>query len=134
MPTTNNDVMSTVTASWEAQPTVKPDPNAPNTHQNYGAGKVSFAGVNIAGYDFGCTTDGACDISKVNDIANGNGIAQMQHFIRDDGLNTFRLPVGWQFLTNNVLGGNLDPNNFPKYDKLVQGCISSGAKMCIVDM
>jgi len=58
----------------------------------------------------------------------------MQHFVKDDGLNAFRLPVAWQFLVNNQLGGPLDTKNFAAYDKLVQGCASSGAAMCIVDL
>ena len=57
----------------------------------------------------------------------------MQHFVRDDGFNVFRLPVGWQFLTNNVLGGTLDPTNFAKYDALVQACLSTGAS-CLIDI
>lgn len=44
----------------------------------------------------------------------------MKHFVDDDGFNTFRLPVGWQFLTNDVLGGTLNETNFAKYDALVQ--------------
>jgi endoglucanase len=58
----------------------------------------------------------------------------MKHFVNDDGLNTFRLPVGWQFLLNNNLGGNLDSTNFATYDKLVQGCLGSGAALCIIDI
>ena len=69
------------------------------------------------------------------DIASqGNGIQQMNHFIKDDGLNALRLPVGWQYLTNGKLGGTLDGNNFGKFDRLVQGCLSSGAKLCILDI
>lgn len=50
----------------------------------------------------------------------------MQHFVRDDGLNIFRLPVGWQFLVNNNLGGTLDATYFSTYDKLVQSCLGTG--------
>ncbi len=49
-----------------------------------------------------------------------DGIGQMQHFAQDDGYNVFRLPVGWQFLTNGILGGTLDPTSVGKYDELVQ--------------
>lgn len=63
-----------------------------------------------------------------------DGIAQMKHFVNDDGLNVFRLTVGWQFLVNNELGGTLDSTSFAIYDKQVQGCISAGARMCIIDM
>ena len=41
---------------------------------------------------------------------------------------------GWQFLVNNQLGGTLDATNFGKYDKLVQGCISSSASLCQLDV
>lgn len=58
----------------------------------------------------------------------------MNHFVKDDTLNAFRLPVGWQFLLNNQLGGKLDSNNAAQYDTLVQGCLNSGAKLCILDL
>lgn len=102
------------------------------------ATKVQYAGVNIAGFDFGCTIDGTCSLtgtSKPYDIVQGaNALGQMSHFIKDDTLNTFRLPVGWQFLVNGQLGGQLNANNLGQYDKLVQGCLSSGATLCILDL
>jgi endoglucanase len=102
------------------------------------ATKVQYAGVNIAGFDFGCTTDGTCSLtgaSKPYDIVQGaNALGQMNHFIKDDTLNTFRLPVGWQFLVNGQLGGQLNSNNAGQYDKLVQGCLNSGAALCILDL
>ena len=58
----------------------------------------------------------------------------MQHFVSDTGLNAFRLPVGWQYLVNNKLGGTLDATNFGKYDTLVQNCLKAGAALCIVDV
>ena len=58
----------------------------------------------------------------------------MKHFVQDDGFNVFRLPVGWQFLTNDVLGGAIDEDNFEQYDTLVQACINAGAAACIVDI
>ena len=57
----------------------------------------------------------------------------MTHFTKDNGLNIFRLPVAWQYLVNNVLGGTLDETNFGKYDALVQACLQTGAH-CIVDI
>lgn len=73
------------------------------------ATKVKYAGVNIAGFDFGCTIDGTCSLTGSNkpyDIVSGaNALGQMNHFVKDDTLNTFRLPVGWQFLVNGQLGG-----------------------------
>ena len=43
----------------------------------------------------------------------------MKHFVGDDKMNIFRLPVGWQYLTNSKVGGNLDPDQHGKYDELV---------------
>jgi endoglucanase len=57
----------------------------------------------------------------------------MNHFVHNDGLNVFRLPVCWQYLVNNVLGGTLNSNNFGVYDQLVQGCLATGA-YCVVDI
>ena len=57
----------------------------------------------------------------------------MQHFVEDDGLNAFRLPVGWQYLVNNELGGTLDSTAMTKYDALVQACLDTGA-YCIIDI
>jgi endoglucanase len=99
------------------------------------SGKVRFAGVNIAGFDFGCGIDGTCNTASTFDVASkGTGIQQIQHFVKDDQLNAFRLPVAWQFLVNNQLGGTLDSTNLAAYDKLVQGCVNAGAAMCIIDV
>lgn len=57
----------------------------------------------------------------------------MQHFAKDDKHNMFRLPVGWQYLVNNNLGGNLDPTNAGRYDQLVQACLATGAT-CVIDI
>ncbi|OBT92594.1 hypothetical protein VE01_09679 [Pseudogymnoascus verrucosus] len=100
--------------------------------------KVWLAGVNIAGFDFGCgNTNGDYSSSSVtaplSSQGHADGLGQMNHFARDHGLNVFRLPVCWQYLVNNVLGGNLDGNNFAVYDQLVQGCLATGA-YCVVDI
>lgn len=57
----------------------------------------------------------------------------MQHFVKDDGMNMFRLPVGWQYLVNSKLGGTLDAGNAGKYDQLVKACLATGA-YCIIDV
>jgi hypothetical protein len=57
----------------------------------------------------------------------------MKHFVSVDHHNIFRLPVGWQYLLNNQLGGTLDATKFANYDQLVQGCLSTGAS-CIIDI
>jgi endoglucanase len=62
-----------------------------------------------------------------------DGVGQMKHFANDDGLNVFRLPVCWQYLVNNNLGGTLDANNFAIYDQLVGACLGTGA-YCVIDI
>ena len=57
----------------------------------------------------------------------------MKHFVTKDKLNMFRLPVAWQFLVSSKLGGILDATNFGEYDKLMQGCLATGA-YCIIDI
>lgn len=101
------------------------------------ASKVKFAGVNIAGFDFGCDTAGNCGQTTANatdPLSSSDGQGQMDHFVTDDKLNAFRLPVGWQYLVAHQLGGDLDPTAFAKYDALVQGCLSAGAQLCIIDI
>jgi endoglucanase len=69
----------------------------------------------------------------VKALGGPDGAAQRQHFVKNDNMNIFRLPVGWQYLVNNKLGGTLDSRNFAKYDQLVQGCLATGAS-CIIDV
>ncbi|KAI2617258.1 glycoside hydrolase family 5 protein [Hypomontagnella submonticulosa] len=95
--------------------------------------KLQFLGVAIAGGDFGCQIDGSCPISSAQLPLNDDGISQMQHFVKDDGLNMLRLPISWQFLVNNKLGGDLDDGNLAKYDQLVQACLATGAH-CMIDI
>ena len=57
----------------------------------------------------------------------------MQHFVKDDGYNLFRLPVGWQYLTYNQMTGVLDETQFSNYNTLVNACLSTGA-YCIIDI
>ena len=92
---------------------------------------VKLAGVNIAGMDFGCDTNGTCTMSGVYPAPNA--AQQMQHFVRDNGLNIFRLPVAWQYLVNNVCGGKLNSANFGVFDKEMRSCLATGA-YCIIDI
>ena len=85
----------------------------------------------IAGLDFGCGTDGSCSGANVD--PGQTGLDQMKHFVNDDGLNTFRIPIGWQTLVDSV-GGTLNSKNWATYDKQIQGCLDAGAAMCIVDV
>ncbi|KUJ16625.1 cellulase-domain-containing protein [Mollisia scopiformis] len=102
-------------------------------------GKVQFMGMNIAGLDFGCAIDGTCPISSaqipLSTLGGGDGLGQMQHFVADNQMNIFRLPVSWQYLVNNQLGGTLDSRNFGKYDQLMQACLStSETTFCAIDI
>lgn len=67
-------------------------------------------------------TDACACLSQLLDLLfiGMDGAGQMQHYTSTDGYNVFRLPVGWQFLTNGVLGGDLDADNLAEYDALVQ--------------
>jgi endoglucanase len=93
--------------------------------------------VNISGFDFGIDTDGNDDLSDVEppllSLGGADGAGQMAHFVTQDALNIFRLPVGWQYLVNDVLGGTLDATNLADYNLLVQACLSTGAS-CIIDI
>ncbi|KAL5341351.1 glycoside hydrolase superfamily [Aspergillus crustosus] len=101
-------------------------------------GQVWLAGINIAGFDFGCgNTQGIYTASGVTPplLTQGgvDGVGQMNHFVSSSGLNVFRLPVCWQYLVNNNLGGTLDATNFGIYDQLVQACLNTGS-YCVVDI
>lgn len=56
----------------------------------------------------------------------------MQHFVKDDKLNAFRMPVAWQFLVEKP-GAPLIPANMKKYDALVKECLATGS-LCIIDL
>ncbi|CAD0095703.1 unnamed protein product [Aureobasidium vineae] len=107
-------------------------PAATTSNAAASTGKVKYAGVNIAGFDFGMDTNGDSTGSYVDPGTTGQN--QMNHFVKDDKLNTFRLPVGWQYLVNNQLGGNLDSTFFAKYDQQMTYCLNSGAALCILDL
>lgn len=100
-------------------------------------GKTKYAGVNIAGFDFGCLTDGSDNVTDVypplTSLGGPDGAGQMSHFVKNDNLNIFRLPVGWQYLVGSTLGGTLNAANFAKYDSLVSACLATGAS-CIIDV
>ncbi|KAJ7598555.1 endoglucanase [Mycena floridula] len=137
-PTTNPSTSQTTTVVTTTSPASSPTsgacaPNSPPAS----AGTLQFTGINVAGFDFGCGADGNCHASgaypPLTQYFGADGIGQMQHFVNDDGFNTFRLPVSWQFLTNDVLGGNLSTATMPEYDTLVQACLATGA-YCIIDV
>ncbi|KIK79449.1 glycoside hydrolase family 5 protein [Paxillus rubicundulus Ve08.2h10] len=101
------------------------------------AQRLRFAGVNIAGFDFGCSTDGTCNIASacppLTQFGCADGLGQMQHFVKNDGYNVFRLPVGWQYLTHSKMTGVLDKTQFANYNMLVNACLSTGA-YCVIDI
>ncbi|KAI8627333.1 glycoside hydrolase family 5 protein [Xylariaceae sp. FL1651] len=94
--------------------------------------KVQLLGVAIAGGDFGCQIDGTCPIGSVQ-LPLNDGPGQMNHFVKDDGINLLRIPTSWQFLVNNQLGGDLDAANLSKYNQLMQACLDTGA-YCMLDI
>ncbi|TVY93880.1 Endoglucanase EG-II [Lachnellula willkommii] len=108
-------------------------PSAPAVRANTA---VKYAGVNIAGFDFGMNTTGAQDMSKVypplTALGGPDGAGQMSHFVKDDNLNIFRLPVTWQYLSDSNVG-TFDTTKVANYDKLVQACLTTGAT-CIIDI
>lgn len=78
-------------------------------------------------------TLGTCILAN-NAPPGSAGIAQMHHFVTKSSLSAFRLPVAWQYLTNNILGGHLDTTNGAIYDGLVQGCVGAASSLCIIDI
>ncbi|KAI1622391.1 endoglucanase [Exophiala viscosa] len=100
--------------------------------------RLQYGGVNIAGFEFGSYD--TCGIHTAQPDADPTDfVAQIKHFVDDDKLNAFRLPVSWQYLINQFDGSSLgtnklDSNNFATYDDLVQGCLDAGASLCIIDI
>ncbi|KAG8981654.1 Endoglucanase EG-II [Tulasnella sp. JGI-2019a] len=90
---------------------------------------LSHTGVNIAGFDFGCDTTGTCTSADMDPPTAG--ATQMQHFV-SNGMNTFRLPIGWQYI-QPTLNGTLSSSVLSQYDSLVQACLATGA-WCIIDI
>ncbi|TVY57508.1 Endoglucanase EG-II [Lachnellula cervina] len=107
-------------------------PSTPEVRANTA---VKYAGVNIAGFDFGMV-NGTQNMATVEPpltaLGGPDGAGQMSHFVKDDNLNIFRLPVTWQYLSNNNVG-TFDTTKVANYDKLVQACLSTGAT-CIIDI
>ncbi|KAJ6549926.1 endoglucanase [Mycena capillaripes] len=126
IPGTATTTPATTTTSTATSPSGSPS----------GTGSLKFVGVNIAGFDFGCGTDGTCVVSQafppLSQYGGADGKAQMTHFVNNDGFNMFRLPVGWQYLLNNALGP-VNQANLNEYDALVQACLGTGA-YCIIDI
>ena len=80
---------------------------------------------------------GSCTIANIvpplSQFNGNDGAGQMAHFTNADGFNMYRLPVAWQFLVNNILGGTLDGTNMGKYHALVEACLATGS-YCVIDI
>ncbi|KAF5318450.1 hypothetical protein D9619_010686 [Psilocybe cf. subviscida] len=127
-PTSTKPVSSSTTA---------PSATCTTSATKRATGQLSHVGVNIAGFDFGCDGTGTCTAKgaypPLLKYYGHDGEGQMQHFVNDLGFNTFRLPVGWQFLTQDQETGTLNQTNFAEYNDLVNACLNTGAS-CIVDV
>lgn len=99
--------------------------------------KLEYFGVAMSGIDWGCDIDGTCPVSGIQvPLASEGGAdsaAQMKHFIKDDGMNMFRIPVSWQFLTGGQPTAKFDEINFNNFDKLMQACTDTGS-YCMIDL
>ncbi|KFY48373.1 hypothetical protein V495_01391 [Pseudogymnoascus sp. VKM F-4514 (FW-929)] len=126
--TYSNDWYSQCIPGTNTQVNPTPTPTPTNNPGGGGGGKTKYAGVNMAGFDFGMATTGTQDASQILTPPN----AQMSHFVNDDKMNIFRLPVGWQFLVDSP-GAQLNSGNLARYDSLVQACLNTGAA-CIIDI
>jgi endoglucanase len=94
-------------------------------------------GMNLSGFEFGCAITGDCPqtsivIPPVKSLGGGDGIGQMQHFVKDDAMNIFRLPISWQYLTNSTIGP-ISAKALANYDLLMTGCLNTGA-YCMIDI
>ena len=72
-------------------------------------------------------------VPPLKQFGGHDGAGQMKHFTADHKMNFYRLPVGWQFLVNNQLGGPLNTKNFEQYDDLVTACLTTGSR-CLIDI
>lgn len=57
----------------------------------------------------------------------------MAHFTKTHGFNIYRIPVSWQYLINQKLGGDFHPPVIGKYDEVMQACLRTGS-YCIIDI
>ncbi|KAG9258798.1 glycoside hydrolase superfamily [Emericellopsis atlantica] len=100
-------------------------------------GRIKYLGVAIPGIDFGCDIDGSCPPGNrkfpLLEMGGGDGAGQMQHWTENADMNTFRLPVPWQYLVNNQLGAKMDETNFDNYNKLMKACLDTGS-YCMIDI
>ncbi|KAI6778374.1 Endoglucanase EG-II [Emericellopsis cladophorae] len=100
-------------------------------------GRIKYLGVAIPGLDFGCEIYGSCPpgerIFPLTEMGGSDGEGQMQHWVGNADMNTFRLPVPWQYLVNDQLGAKMDETNFNNYNKLMKACLDTGS-YCMIDI
>ncbi|KAI9730433.1 MAG: hypothetical protein M1834_005943 [Cirrosporium novae-zelandiae] len=100
---------------------------------------AQYVGSNIAGFEFcgGDCTQGYISASAayppLTQYNGPDGAGQISHFVADDNMNIFRLPVSWQYLANDIYGGLPDSTQLTKYNALVQACLATGAT-CLIDI
>ncbi|KDQ56366.1 carbohydrate-binding module family 1 protein [Jaapia argillacea MUCL 33604] len=135
-------IASTVIVTTTVQPTSSNPTTTPTTLSTTssapapsGTGTLRFVGVNIAGFDFGCSTNGTYTPGNTEPplavLDGADGVGQMTHYY-SEGFNVFRLPVCWQYLTDGTID-TVDSTNFARYDTLVKACLATGA-YCIIDL
>ncbi|EFX06636.1 endoglucanase 2 [Grosmannia clavigera kw1407] len=98
---------------------------------------TKYLGMAISGIDFNCDITGICPFKNVEvplaSLGGADSAAQMKHFVDDDGLNMFRLPVSWQFLLDGDTIGTFNSDRVQNYDDLMQACLVTGA-YCMIDL
>ncbi|KAG8959582.1 hypothetical protein FRC00_001438, partial [Tulasnella sp. 408] len=131
VPTTTKTPIDTTTTKTTT--TITTDRPCETNYPPDWAGKnFTYKGVNIAGFEWGCLIDGSCTYPNSPPLTStADGPGQMKWFV-SNGMNTFRLPIGWQYATPS-LGGAFDPSEWAQYDKLVQNCLAVNA-YCIIDI
>ncbi|KAG9014304.1 hypothetical protein FRB90_005398 [Tulasnella sp. 427] len=129
---TTTTITTTQTTRTTATTTTTDKPCQTNYPPDWAGKNFTYKGVNIAGFEWGCLTDGSCTYPNSPPLTStADGPGQMKWFV-SNGMNTFRLPIGWQYVTP-ALGGAFDATEWATYDKLVQSCLAVNA-YCIIDI
>ncbi|KIO31970.1 hypothetical protein M407DRAFT_18995 [Tulasnella calospora MUT 4182] len=132
--TTTTSTQSPPTTTITTRTTTTTDKPCPTNYPPEWAGKnFTYKGANIAGFEWGCFTDGSCpgpNSPPLPPIADG--VWQFQWFFKW-GMNTFRFPIGWQYVTP-TLGGAFDPSEWALYNELITNCLRLPDVYCIIDI
>ncbi|KAG8892597.1 hypothetical protein FRC00_011843, partial [Tulasnella sp. 408] len=130
--TTKPPTSSTTSTTTTTRTTTSTDKPCPTNYPPDWAGKnFTYKGINIAGFEFGCLNDGSCTYPNAPP-QNYNGIWEMQWFFKWN-MNTFRFPIGWQYVTP-TLGGPFDNTEWGLYNDLIKNCTVLPGVHCIVDI